>query len=288
MHRFFGRLWRKRIDWEIAPAATGASADPQALEKVETRLLTILEMVNEWLQFAEAKNAGLVALDALGLAAILTILPSSEVPRPVAWGLAAASVLLLLSLGISLWSFLPRSDVGNLTAAARRRPRATDNLYFFGDVCGYRPEQLAAEDDSGADADLTRDVEEALRAGRLAERGEVSLVLHPYRPPQRTARAARLAVALPLAQEVRHQHRIGVVLDARVVDDHDAALLDQPLQVEGGHLPRPVQFGRLQPRRHLVAASPAGARQARGRLDRLADRVQPRVPVTAPRHLLQD
>jgi hypothetical protein len=129
----------------MTPAAPSVAGDPQALEKVEIRLLTILEMVNEWLQFAEAKNAGLVALDALGLAAILTILPSSQVPEPVAWGLAAASVLLLLSLGISLWSFLPRSDVGNLTAAARRRPRPTDNLYFFGDVCGYRPEQLAAE-----------------------------------------------------------------------------------------------------------------------------------------------
>ena len=26
-----------------------------------------------------------------------------------------------------------------------RRPRPSDNLYFYGDVCGYRPEQLAAE-----------------------------------------------------------------------------------------------------------------------------------------------
>ena len=145
MHRFFGRLWRKRIDWELdtRPSATG-NVQP-AVENVENRLLTILEMVNEWLQFAEAKNAGLVALDALGLAAILTILPESEVPDPVARGLVAASLLLLLSLGISMWSFIPRSDIGKLVSAARRQPRATDNLYFYGDVCGYRPEQLAAE-----------------------------------------------------------------------------------------------------------------------------------------------
>lgn len=143
MHRFFGRLWRQRIDWELDAPRGADEGLASALEKVENRLLTILEMVNEWLQFAEAKNAGLVALDALALAAILTILPSAEVAEPVARGLAAASVLLLLSLGISLWSFLPRSDVGKLTAAARR-PRATDNLYFYGDVCGYRPEQLAA------------------------------------------------------------------------------------------------------------------------------------------------
>jgi hypothetical protein len=144
MHRFFGRLWRKRIDWELADRSRPI-ARPDALVSVENRLLTILEMVNEWLQFAEAKNAGLVALDALGLAAILTILPASEVPEPIAWGLLAASLLLLLSLGISLWSFIPRSDVGKLVAAAHRRPRPTDNLYFYGDVRGYRPEQLAAE-----------------------------------------------------------------------------------------------------------------------------------------------
>ena len=144
MQRFFGGLWRKRIAWEIVPAQNAAGG-PDPLEKVETRLLTILEMVNEWLQFAEAKNAGLVALDALGLAAILTILPSSEVPDPVAWGLAAASLLLLLSLGVSLWSFIPRSDMGKLISAARRQPRPTDNLYFYGDVCGYRPDHLAAE-----------------------------------------------------------------------------------------------------------------------------------------------
>ena len=41
-----------------------------------------------------------VVVDALGLAAILTILPWTEVPEPVGWGLAAASVSLLVSLGL--------------------------------------------------------------------------------------------------------------------------------------------------------------------------------------------
>lgn len=144
MHRFFGRLWRKRIDWEIVPDAP-ASGAPDAVEKVETRLLTILEMVNEWLQFAEAKNAGLVALDGLALAAILAILPSAEAPVAITAGLVGASLLLLVSLGVSLWSFLPRGDLGKLVSAVGRRPRATDNLYYFGDVCAYRPDQLAGE-----------------------------------------------------------------------------------------------------------------------------------------------
>lgn len=145
MHRFFGRLWRQRIDWELAAPRGADEGLASALEKVENRLLTILEMVNEWLQFAEAKNAGLVALDGLALAAILAILPSAEAPPAITAGLVGASLLLLVSLGISLWSFLPRGDLGNLVSPVGRRPQATDNLYYFGDVCAYRPEQLAAE-----------------------------------------------------------------------------------------------------------------------------------------------
>ncbi|MGH2618175.1 MAG: hypothetical protein ACRDJC_23350, partial [Thermomicrobiales bacterium] len=116
----FSKLWRKRIDWQIAPSPD-RTTETGAIASVENRLLTILEMVNEWLQFAEAKNAGLVALDALGLAAILTIVPAADVPRPVAGGLLVASLLLLLSLGISLWSFIPRGNMGKLVAAAGRR-----------------------------------------------------------------------------------------------------------------------------------------------------------------------
>jgi len=145
MHRFFGRLWRQRIDWELESRSDTDDGAQAVLERVEGRLLTMLEMVNEWLQFAEAKNAGLVALDGLALAAILTSLPEVVVPEAMTAGLVAASLLLLVSLGISLWSFLPRSDLGNLVSPVGRRPRATDNLYFFGDVCGYRPEQLATE-----------------------------------------------------------------------------------------------------------------------------------------------
>jgi hypothetical protein len=120
------------------------SAAEQAEQRIESRVLTILERVNEWLQFAEAKNAGLVALDALGLAAILTYLPAVEVPPAIAGGLVAASILLMLSLGACLWSFLPRSDTGKLVSSRVNAPRGNDNLYFYGDICGYRPEQFAA------------------------------------------------------------------------------------------------------------------------------------------------
>ena len=144
LHLFRG-LRRKRIDSPRTRRGAAMRGDDAAVERIETRLLTILEMVNEWLQFAEAKNAGLVALDGLGLAAILTLLPASNVPDPVEVGLMAASLLLLVSLGLSLWSFLPRHDTGKLVSRPGYRPRDTDNLYFYGDLSHYRPDQLAAE-----------------------------------------------------------------------------------------------------------------------------------------------
>jgi hypothetical protein len=58
MLRVFGRLLRRRVDWKIrAPRDAVVSTEREAVERVETRLLTILELVNGWLQFAEAKNA---------------------------------------------------------------------------------------------------------------------------------------------------------------------------------------------------------------------------------------
>jgi hypothetical protein len=81
------------------------------------------------------------------LAAIITILPSTEVKiaDPIAAGLLVAGFLLLLSLGISLWSFIPRGNQRKLVPARGTSPRTTDNLYFYGDVCRYSPAQLATE-----------------------------------------------------------------------------------------------------------------------------------------------
>jgi hypothetical protein len=148
MQRLFKGLWRYHHGNRPSVGTISDVPTPDtAADKMENRLLTILAQVNEWLQFAEAKNAGLVALDVIALTAIVSILPSTEVEitAPVAGGLLAAGLLLVLSLAISLWSFIPRSDRRTLVPAAGRPPRATDNLYFYGDVGLYQPRQLATE-----------------------------------------------------------------------------------------------------------------------------------------------
>ncbi len=148
MQRLFKGLWRyHHSDWRSEGMNIGAPAPNTAVDKMETRLLTILAQVNDWLQFAEAKNAGLVALDVIALAAIISILPSTEVEiaEPVAGGLLVSSLLLVLSLAISLWSFIPRGDRRKLVPTIGSPPPGTNNLYFYGDVCDYQPRQLATE-----------------------------------------------------------------------------------------------------------------------------------------------
>ena len=148
MQRLFKGLWRyQHSDWSGKGANSGVPAPDSVADKLEVRLLTILAQVNAWLQFAEAKNAGLVALDVIALAAIVSILPSTEVEiaEPVAGGLLVSSLLLVLSLAISLWSFIPRRDRRKLASTTRSPSPGTNNLYFYGDVCGYQPRQLATE-----------------------------------------------------------------------------------------------------------------------------------------------
>lgn len=148
MQRLFKGLWRfQHSDWPSAAASSNAPTPDTAADRMETRLLTILAQVNDWLQFAEAKNAGLVALDVIALTAIVSVLPSTEVEiaAPVSAGLLVAGLLLVLSLAISLWSFIPRSDRRKLVPAAGSPSPGANNLYFYGDVCGYQPRQLATE-----------------------------------------------------------------------------------------------------------------------------------------------
>jgi hypothetical protein len=147
MQRLFKGLWRYQHLDPLIAESMGDIPTPSAADKMENRLLTILTQVNEWLQFAEAKNAGLVALDVIALTAIVSVLPSTEVEiaEPVAAGLLAAGLLLVLSLAISLWSFIPRSNRLKVVRAASRSSPRSSNLFFYGDVCGYQPDQFAAE-----------------------------------------------------------------------------------------------------------------------------------------------
>ena len=116
-------------------------------DEVESRLLAILAMVNDWLKFAEAKAAALVAVSgsaATGVAYITYLTVKADAPRPLLVGLPTAEACLLLSLAVALLAFFPQTDLAKFLTKDKDRPAAADNLYYFGHLRKYAPAHLAA------------------------------------------------------------------------------------------------------------------------------------------------
>lgn len=110
---------------------------------IEQRLLTTLHLINTWLQHAEAKNAGLSAFMAIAVSGILAFLAAeSGASLILTSGLLMTALLVIISLAISLVSFLPRTDAAKLLSKEVGQPAESDNLYFFGDLQKYRPQEL--------------------------------------------------------------------------------------------------------------------------------------------------
>ena len=78
---------------------------------VEDRLADLLDGVIGWLQFAESKNTGIVGLISTALGVIVTfLLAGPSIPTLAGAGLAAGAVMLMISLLLSVASFLPATD----------------------------------------------------------------------------------------------------------------------------------------------------------------------------------
>lgn len=124
-------------------AALPDSSVVQNAPTIEVRLVTTLHLVNTWLQHAEAKNAGLTAFTAVAATGILTFLASQpNTSLILTSGLLVTALLVIISLAISLISFLPRTDVAKLLSGDVGQPKQADNLYFFGDLQKYQPQEL--------------------------------------------------------------------------------------------------------------------------------------------------
>lgn len=120
-------------------AMTGVGTE---LDPVEKRLQGLLVMVNDWLKFAEAKNAGLVGLSAAGVGLGLSTLARID-GTILRVGLAVGEVLLVLSLLVGLGSFFPRTSLARVLTKKPRSPRDDDNLYFYAHLAKYAPRDLA-------------------------------------------------------------------------------------------------------------------------------------------------
>jgi hypothetical protein len=111
--------------------------------EVEAQLSGLLDQVVDWLQFAESKNTGGVALTATALSVIVSFaLFGPTLPTLARVGLGVGSVALMLSLLLTVASFLPSTNLEKHLVGERERPTARDNLLYYGHLARYEPRAL--------------------------------------------------------------------------------------------------------------------------------------------------
>jgi hypothetical protein len=113
------------------------SADP-----VESRLVSLLQAVNEWLKFAEAKNGGAVGFGSGAVAILLGYLNQGGFSFFPGLLLTLGGFGFAVSAVIGIVSFSPRTDFLRLKAMRHGKPARSDNLYFFGHLAKYSARQL--------------------------------------------------------------------------------------------------------------------------------------------------
>jgi hypothetical protein len=109
-------------------------AEDKNREAFEKCLTGILVRVIDFLKFAEAKNAALLAFCSAWLLAFLTLMTRD--PAPPTSVLATMKVAFgpfLISALLALWSFLPRLNA----SAFHRDPGADRNLLYFGHIADF-------------------------------------------------------------------------------------------------------------------------------------------------------
>jgi hypothetical protein len=112
------------------------------------KLWMIFQNVNEWLKFAEAKNAILLAFSGTIVAANTTLLATIQsLPSSLRVGLLASVFLLCTCSFVCATSFLPKINLDKILWLKSRlykpiRPQVSDNLYYFGHLKNYDSESL--------------------------------------------------------------------------------------------------------------------------------------------------
>jgi hypothetical protein len=106
---------------------------------LEERLRHTLGLVNEWLRYAEAKNAVLVAANGATIVGVLQTAGSLD-QLHLAWRIYLYNLVALaaVALLLGLTSFLPTVDFGRVMPKGAKK--AGDNLFFFGAAARFSPE----------------------------------------------------------------------------------------------------------------------------------------------------
>lgn len=118
----------------------------------QSELVHILEQVNGWLKFAEAKNGVLITLNGAGVWGMLEFIQSAS---PTGFFLLYSWIFVLfmaLSAILTLLSFLPVLKAEWLQPVGDQRSES--NLLFFGHIAEHTPEELLEALDISTREDL--------------------------------------------------------------------------------------------------------------------------------------
>jgi hypothetical protein len=119
------------------------------MNSISSQLLLILPNVNEWLKFAETKNAVLLGFSGAGVTAATSVLSTMQgVPNSVRTGLLVSIALLGICACLCTISFLPKTNLEKIlwsqsAAFKSMKPSpSNDNFYYFGHLQKYSPDEL--------------------------------------------------------------------------------------------------------------------------------------------------
>ena len=85
------------------------------MSEFSAKLIAIFQNVNDWLKFAEAKNAALLAFSGTAMTAMLTVLVTAQyLPNALKIGLLIAVGLLNICTLLCAVSFLPKVNLEKL------------------------------------------------------------------------------------------------------------------------------------------------------------------------------
>lgn len=129
--------------------ATEATAQLRTSPEDEARtadlLADILDRVDGWLKFAEAKNLAASALTGTASGALISLLRGADAMPPIAVAaFGAAEMAFLAALGTAVWSFRPQK-APVLRPARPASGANVDNLFYSQHLAAYSPAELAAE-----------------------------------------------------------------------------------------------------------------------------------------------
>lgn len=115
--------------------------------KIENKLIYIFSNVNEWLKFAELKNAGLVAFLIAAISGLLGLIASyQQLHQSLKVGIVFCMITLIVSCLVSLSSFSPKINRPEIIYFQEKgEVLDSDNLLFFCDLAKYDAETLATK-----------------------------------------------------------------------------------------------------------------------------------------------